>query len=130
MAEVEVNEEEEVEWRTEREILFYEEEEGNLNPEQIRQGREVEMNYIVKTLGMFEIGSWEEGRSKAGKAPTATKWIDRGNNDDDGRDFVRCRLVAPDFKPRREGPRDDLVAAMSRQRKHCLLTWLEYHPAG
>ena len=32
--------------------------------------------------------------------------------DDDGRAFVRCRLVARDFKPRREGPRDDMFAAM------------------
>ena len=32
--------------------------------------------------------------------------------DDDGRAFVRCRLVARDFKPRRDGPRDDLFAAM------------------
>ena len=30
---------------------------------------------------------------------------------DDGREFVRCRLVARDFKPRREGPNDDLFAA-------------------
>ena len=32
--------------------------------------------------------------------------------DDDGSEFVRCCLVARDFKPRREGPRDDLFAAM------------------
>ena len=31
--------------------------------------------------------------------------------DDDGK-IVRCRLVARDFKPRHEGPRDDLLAAM------------------
>ena len=31
--------------------------------------------------------------------------------DDDGREFVRCRPVAGDFKPRQEGPRDDLFAA-------------------
>ena len=38
--------------------------------------------------------------------------IHRVRNDDDGCEFVRCRLVARDFKPRREGPRDDLFAAM------------------
>ena len=32
--------------------------------------------------------------------------------DDDGREFVRCRLAARGFKPTREGPRDDLFAAM------------------
>ena len=31
---------------------------------------------------------------------------------EDGRTFARCRLVARDFKPHREGPRDDLFAAM------------------
>ena len=30
----------------------------------------------------------------------------------DDRAFVRCLLLARDFKPRREGPRDDLFAAM------------------
>ena len=29
-----------------------------------------------------------------------------------GLEFVRCRLVARDIKLRREGPRDDLFAAM------------------
>ena len=28
------------------------------------------------------------------------------------REFVRCRLLAGDFEPRREGPREDLFAAM------------------
>ena len=71
-----------------------------------------EMNDKVNTLGMFEFGSWHEATSKAGKAPTTTKWIDRVEKDDDGREFVRCRLVARGFKPTREGPRDDLFAAM------------------
>ena len=69
LAEVGVNEEE-VEWRQ-----F--EEEGGLDPEHVRQAREEEMNYMVKTLGMFEFGSWQEGTSKAGKAPTTTELIDR-----------------------------------------------------
>ena len=32
--------------------------------------------------------------------------------DDDGREVVRCRPVARELKPRREGPRDDLFHAM------------------
>ena len=32
--------------------------------------------------------------------------------DDDEKEFVRCRLVVRDFKPRREGPMDDLFALM------------------
>ena len=65
--------------------------------EQVRQGREEEMNDKVKTLGMFEYASWHEATSKAGKAPTTTKWVDRAKNRDDGREFVRCRLVARGF---------------------------------
>ena len=42
--------------------------------EQIRQGREEEMNDKMKTLGMFEFGSWLEATSRAGKAPTTTTW--------------------------------------------------------
>ena len=50
------------------------------------------------SLGMFECGSWQEATSKAGKAPTTTKWIDRVKKDDGGREYVRCRLVARDSK--------------------------------
>ena len=32
-------------------------------------------------------------------------------NDEEGREFVRCRLVARTFKPRQEGPRDDLMGS-------------------
>ena len=44
--------------------------------------------------------------------PTTTKQVDRVKKDDDVRTFVRCRLVARDFEPKHEGPRDDLFAAM------------------
>ena len=68
----------------------FEEEEGDLDPEQVRQGREEEeMNCMVGTLRVLEIGSWEETTSKAGKAPTTTKWIDRVKKYDDGREFAR-----------------------------------------
>ena len=85
---------------------------GDLDKEQVRQGREEEMNCMIKTLKMFEFGSWEDATSRASKMPTTTKWVDRARKDDNGKMFVRCRLVARDFKPKREGPRDDLFAAM------------------
>ena len=44
--------------------------------------------------------------------PTTTKRVDRVKKDDDVRTFVRCRLVARDIKPKHEGPRHDLFAAM------------------
>ena len=61
LAEVRVNEDE-IEWSTEEEAVF-EEEGGDLDLEQGRQGREKEMNYIVKTFGMFESG----GKQRRGK---------------------------------------------------------------
>ena len=61
VAEVEVNEGEE-EWMTE-EGPRQGDEGGDLVQEQVRQGREEEMNYIVKTLKMIEIGSWEDATS-------------------------------------------------------------------
>ena len=110
VAEVEVNEEEE-EWTTEEEPQRGDEG-GDLDPEQVRQGRAEEMNYTVKTLKMFEFGSWDDATSGTSKMPMTTKWVDRAKKDDSGKTFVRCRLVARDFKPKHEGSRDDLFAAM------------------
>ena len=110
VGEVEVNEEEE-EWMTEEEPRQGDEG-GDMDPEQVRQGREEEMNYMVKTLKMFEFESWEDATSRTSKMPTTTKWVDRAKKDGTGKTFVRCSLVARDFKPKREGPRDDLFAAM------------------
>ena len=56
---------------------------------------------MVEMLGMFEFVSWEEATLTAAKAPS--KWIDGVKKDDDLRDLVSCRLVARDFKRRREG---------------------------
>ena len=64
---------------------------------------------MVKSLVTFEFGAWQESTSKGGKAPTTTKWIDRVKKDDDGRESVRCRVVAREVKPRREDPKYDFV---------------------
>ena len=101
VAEVEVNEEEEEEWMTEEESRRGDEG-GDLDPEQVRQGLQEEMNYMIKALKMFEFGSWEDVTSRTSKMPTTTKWVDRAKKDDNGNMFVRCRLVARDFKPKRE----------------------------
>ena len=66
MTEVEVNEEEE-EWTTGEEPR-----QGDLDLEQGRQGREEEMNYMIKTQVIFEFGSWKDATPKAGKTPTTT----------------------------------------------------------
>ena len=64
----------------------------NREEEQVRQGLEEEMNYMVRTLRMFLFESWRVATWKAGKAPTTTKWIDGMKKNNNGREFVRCRL--------------------------------------
>ena len=110
MGEVEVNEEEEEQWMTEEESRRGDEG-GELDPEPVRQDREEEMNDMIKTLKMFEFGSWEDATSRTSKMST-TKWVDRFKKEDNGKMFVRCRLVARDFKTKHEGPRDELFAMM------------------
>ena len=61
---------------------------------------------------MFEFGSLEDAWARGGKQPTTTKWVECNKLDEKGQKFVRCRLVARDLKPKREGIRDDLFAAM------------------
>ena len=66
-----------------------------MDPAQVRQGRGVEINYVVKAMEMFEFGSWEDAVTRGDKVPTKTKLVNRVNKDD----VVRCRSVARDFKP-------------------------------
>lgn len=78
--------------------------EGPLHPKMVENGREEETNYMVKTIDMFEFGGYEKAKGTGGKEPTTTKWAECKNVDDEGKQFVRCRLVTRDFKPRREDP--------------------------
>ena len=88
------------------------ERDGMLDPELVRKGRKEEAEYMAVKLGMFEFADYDEAKARGGKEPTTTKWVEGKKVDEDGVEFVRCRLVARDFKPKREGPRDDLFAAM------------------
>jgi len=88
------------------------ERDGELDPEMVKNGRKKKAEYMALKLGMFEFGDYEEAKARGGKEPTTTKWVEGKKAGEDGEEFVRCRLVARDFKPKREGPRDDLFAAM------------------
>ena len=83
-----------------------------LDPGLVKAGRREEVEYMVRTLGMFEFGSLEEAWARGGKRPTTTKWVEGWKCDERGERFVRSRLVGRDFKPRHEEPRDDLYASM------------------
>ena len=80
------------------------------------------MNYKVNTLRMFEF--WFVGRSdvESSKAPTTTKWIDRVRKNDNGREFMRYRLVTRDFKPRGEGRLVRGDATAGGEESNCLHT--------
>ena len=92
---------------------FRVEDEEELDPVFVRNGRKEDMDHMVETLTMFEFGPWEEATTNAGTKLTTTKWVHRVNKDEEVDDFVRCRHVACDLKPRHEGLRDDVfVAAM------------------
>ena len=109
IAEVEVNEEDlDMDGASELQASGKQE----LDPMQVQQGRREEREYMTKKLQMFEFGSVQATLSRSGNAPTTTKWVDRMKKDDDRKEFAGCRLVVRDFKPKREGPRDDLFAAM------------------
>ena len=100
----------------EAEVDFEEESDGvecAYDAEELKKARREETDFMAKRLNMFEFGTREEALEKSGgKLPTTTRWVDTKKANDDGGMFVRSRLVGRDFKPRREGPRDDLFASM------------------
>ena len=107
-AKIEANEEE---VERIRRSSHFEEEGADLDPEQVRQGREEEMNHMVKILGMFELGSWKEATLKAGKAPT-TNEMDRPSEEGRRRSSIReMATCGARFQTKTRGPRDDLFAA-------------------
>ena len=69
-----------------------------LDPKQVEAGRKEEVDFMVGKLRMFEFGSYDEAVRRGGKVPTTTKWVEGWKKDDDGKRFVRCRLVGRDFK--------------------------------
>ena len=46
------------------------------------------MNFMVRTLKMFEFGSWEDATSRKSKMPTTTKWVDQAKKDTTRKTFV------------------------------------------
>ncbi len=88
--------------------------EVELDPEEVKKGREYEVEFMVGKLEMFEFGMLEEAmRRNGGKAPTTTRWLDGRKVGDNGEEFVRSRLVGRDFKAKGgQGEPAELFAAM------------------
>ena len=84
-----------------------------LDPEMVKEGRREEVEFMREKLDVFEIGTYGEAMARSGgKPPTTTKWVEGWKNNDDGSRFVRSRLVARDFKPKREENPEEMFAAM------------------
>ena len=105
-----------------------EEREQGLDPVQVQQVRNEEPEHTIKTLQTFELSSLQEAMSRDGRAPTTTKWVDRTKKNSDGKESVKCHLVARDVKPKREGPRDDLFAAIPLLEAKALFAFVEEAP--
>ena len=58
---------------------------------------------MVEKLNMFEFCSEDTMKAVTSEAPTSTKWVDVRKMNHDGEEFMRSRLVARDFRPRRGG---------------------------
>ena len=79
---------------------------------ELAEARGEEVKYMVEKLNMFEFYSEDDMKAITSEAPTSTKWVDVRKMNDDGEEFMRSRLVARDFRPRRGPDRPDLFAAM------------------
>ena len=79
---------------------------------ELAEARDEEVKYMVEKLNMFEFCSEDEMKAITSEAPTSTKWVDVRKMNDGGEEFMRSRLVARDFRPRRGPGRPDLFAAM------------------
>ena len=104
---VEVDEEEdadEEEWRE----AWDDVKGGSLKWEEVVEARGEEIEYMVKR-GIWEVRPREECWEKTGKGPTGVRWVDTNKGDEEESD-VRCRLVARDFRNKRDKGRDDLYA--------------------
>ena len=54
-----------------------EEEDDELDPEMVKEGRREEVEFMKEKLEMFEFGTWEEAMAATGgKPPTTTKWVE------------------------------------------------------
>ena len=56
-----------------------------LDPEMVKEGRKEEVEFMKDKLDMFEFGTYEQAMARSGgKPPTTTKWVEGWKNNDDG----------------------------------------------
>ena len=70
--------------------------------------RREEIQYIINRV-VWEIRTIEECWRKTGKAPIGVRWVDTNKGSEEESD-VRSRLVARDFRDKKDKEREDLFA--------------------
>ena len=76
---------------------------------ELAEARDEEVKYMVERLNMLKFYSEDEMKAITSES---SKWVDVRKMNDDGEEFMRSRLVARDFRPRRGPDRPDLFASM------------------
>ena len=74
------------------------------------QAEAEEMAFMQK-IQLYDVVDTNECWTQTGKPPVTTKWV-RVNKGTSAEPDVRCRSVAWDFKPKGEGDRSEIFAAM------------------
>jgi hypothetical protein len=101
---VEEEDEDEEEWREAWDDVRG----GSLKYNGVVEARREEIGYMVKR-GIWELRPIAECWERAGKGPTGVRWVDTNKGTEVESD-VRCRLVARDFRQKKDKGREDLFA--------------------
>ena len=81
---------------------------GSLKYNEVVEARREEIEYMVKR-GIWELKPIAECWERTGKGPTGVRWVDT-NKGSEAESDVRCRLVARDFRQKKDKGREDLFA--------------------
>ena len=96
-------------WDMEEEEVFDSRSGEVLQEELVQMARKEELGFMEK-FGVYEDATNEECFAETGRVPVGTKWVDVNKYTAENPN-IRCRLVARDFKPKREKDRADLFAS-------------------
>jgi hypothetical protein len=81
---------------------------GSLKYNEVVEARREEIEYTARS-GIWELKPIAKCWERTGKGPTGVRWVDT-NKGSEAESDVRCRLVARDFRQKRDNGREDLFA--------------------
>ena len=82
---------------------------GRLKMEDLRRARKEEVGYMT-TRGIWKVVPVAMCWQNTGEKPIGVRWVDINKGSEEVPD-VRCRLVARDFKNKKDAGREDMFAA-------------------